>query len=476
MTKYLVIVLMLFAVPCRADVRLPKILGSSMVLQRDSNVRIWGWADPSEQVTVAGDWGLEPVTTKADARGDWSVRIRTQGAGRAHVMTITGHNRIVLNDILFGELWLASGQSNMEMPLVKQSGAYTGIRDYEREIAAANYPQIRLFQVGNFSSKEPREDVQAGIVMYGIPPSDCRWKPCSPANIPTFSATGYMFARELHRQLHVPIGIIDASWGGTSAECWTPVAGLEQLGYTKDVQNAKSLPRNADQKIPARLYNGMIHPLRKLTIRGAIWYQGESNAGRADKYRELFSTMITQWRAAFQTDFSFYFVQIAPFNYGNVNAAFLREAQLQTMALPKTGIVVTMDLGNRTDIHPKNKQEMGRRLALWALAEDYGKDVVCSGPLYKSSMFRDGKAIITFSHTGSGLTTKDGKAPSHFEIAGADKVFNPATAMIENDCIVVSCPQVPDPKAVRYAFTSTAMPNLMNGEGLPASSFRTDQW
>jgi sialate O-acetylesterase len=270
--------------------------------------------------------------------------------------------------------------------------------------------------------------------------------------------------------------MIDASWGGTSAETWTPAPGLKALGFTAELEQAAQLPQKADQKIPTRLYNGMIHPLRNFKIKGVVWYQGEGNAGRADMYRELFSTMIAQWRQVFGYEFPFYFVQISPFNYGGVNAAYLRQAQLETMSLPRTGMAVTMDIGNLTDIHPKNKQEVGRRLALWALAKDYERQVVYSGPIYKQSAFEDGKARLKFDHVGSGLVTRDGNPPSHFEIAGADRIFHPATAVIEGNEVIVSSDKVAEPKAVRYAFTSGAMPNLMNKEGLPASSFRTDRW
>ena len=476
MTKYLVTALVLYAGPCLADVRLPKILGSNMVLQRDSEVKIWGWADAGEEVRVTCDWLDREARVNADADGNWQLSIKTGKAGEPHTMTIAGKNSIVLERILFGEVWLGSGQSNMEMPLVKVSGAYTGIKDAAKEVAEAKHPEIRLFQAGNFSSKEPLDDVESGISMYGIPLAPCKWQACTPETIPTFSSTAYFFARELHTELKVPIGMIDASWGGTSAETWTPASGLKALGCTAELEQAAKLPQKADQKIPARLYNGMIHPLRNFRIRGVVWYQGESNAGRADKYRKLFSTMIDQWRESFGYEFPFYFVQISPFNYRGLNAAYLREAQLETISLPTTGMAVTMDIGNLTDIHPKNKQEVGRRLALWALANDYGRHVVCSGPIYKQSVFTNGKARLKFDHVGSGLATRDGNAPSHFEIAGADKVFHPATAVIEGNELIVSSGTVAKPKAVRYAFTSGAMPNLMNKEGLPASSFRTDNW
>ncbi len=282
MLKYLVTALVLYAAPCLADVRLPKIIGSNMVLQRESEVKIWGWADADEEICVSCDWMDKQATVNADGDGNWQVRISTAKAGEPHTMTIAGKNSITLENILFGEVWIGSGQSNMEMPLLKVSAAYTGIS------------------------------------MYGVPRASCKWQTCTPETIPTFASAAYFFARELQAKLKVPVGVIDASWGGTSAEAW-----------------------------------------------------------------------------------------ISPFNYRNLNANYLREAQLQTMSLPKTGMVVTMDIGNLTDIHPKNKQEVGRRLALWALANDYGRDVVYSGPIYKQSVFRDGKARLKFHYIGSGLATRD---------------------------------------------------------------------
>lgn len=479
MTKSISVLLLAFFLiltPSLSDVRLPKILGSHMVLQRNSDVTIWGWADPGEQVDVIADWLDSKVSATASAAGEWKVTLRTLDAGDAHTLTVAGKNTLHLEDILFGEVWIASGQSNMEMPLIQVSNAYTAINDSEQEVANASHPDIRLFQAGNFSSDEPLDDVQPGIIMYGVPVAKCEWQACAPQTIPTFSSTAYFFARELQSKLNVPIGIIDSSWGGTSAEAWTPRSGLEKLGFAKDLKLAAEAPQQPEKKIPTRLYNGMIHPLRNFKIKGVIWYQGESNAGRADQYRQLFSTMIAEWRQRFGYEFPFYFAQIAPFQNEKINTAYLREAQLQTLSLPRTGMAVTMDIGNLTDIHPKNKQEVGRRLALWALANDYKKKVVYSSPIYSKSITKKNRIHLRFHHTGSGLTTNDGLAPSHFEIAGNDKVFHPATATIKGKQVVVSSPKVPAPKAVRYGFSSDAMPNLMNLEGLPASSFRTDQW
>ena len=393
------------------------------------------------------------------------VSIKTPDAGGPYKIIIKGKNTVELENILIGEVWIASGQSNMEMPIAKAS--------------AANYPRIRLFQVGKFSSKESLDDVGPGIVMYGIPASACKWQTCTPKTIPMFSSTAYFFARKLHQELGVPVGIIDSSWGGTSAEVWTPAAGLEKLGYKNELKQAADSPQNPRGKIPTRLYNGMIHPLRNFTIKGAIWYQGEGNSGRANKYRDLMATMINQWRAAFSNEFPFYFAQISPFTYrGNTNSAFLREAQLETMlSVAKTGMAVTMDIGNLRDIHPKNKQEVGRRLALWALAKDYGKkDIVYSGPIYKSMKVEGDKIRLSFDYAESGLKTRDGKEITHLTIAGADKKFAEAKGVIEGDTVVVSSEAVKKPVAVRYGWSNTAMPNLANKAGLPASSFRTDSW
>ena len=466
----------LISIPGFADVRLPKILSSHMVLQRNADVNIWGWADPGETIVINADWVKAELNTTADTKGKWSLALKTIDAGEAHSLTITGKNTLHLEDILFGEVWIGSGQSNMEMPLIKVSAAYTGIQNSEKEVAAANFPEIRLFQAGNFSSKEPLDDVESGIVMYGVPEAKCEWSTCSPETIPTFSSTAYFFARELYSKLNVPIGIIDSSWGGTSAESWTPKSGLVKLEMDKELSQAAKLPQQADKKTPTRLYNGMIHPLRNFKIKGAIWYQGESNVGRPDQYGKLFSTMISEWRREFGYDFPFYFAQIAPYGKYNDNSAYLREAQLHTLSLPRTGMVVTMDIGNLDDIHPKNKQETGRRLALWALAKDYDFDTAFSGPIFSKYVIKKDKAYLHFDHARKGLTTNDGLSPNHFEIAGEDRVFHPTNAVIKRKQIVVSSENVPKPLAVRYAFTSDAQPNLTNKEGLPASSFRTDEW
>jgi len=304
------------------------------------------------------------------------------------------------------------------------------------------------------------------------------WAVCSPDTVLNFSAVGYFFGRELHNELNVPIGLINTSWGGTVCEAWTSEEALKEGGFDtilKRSKGAKQGPNNASV-----LYNAMLAPLIPYGIRGAIWYQGESNRGRAYQYRELFPTMIRDWRERWGSgNFPFLFVQLAPFNYGNPDdpaCAELREAQTMTLSLPNTGMAVTTDIGNVKDIHPKNKQEVGRRLALWALANSYDKDLVYSGPLYKSMKVEGGKARITFDHTGGGLKSLDGKPLTEFAIAGEDKQFVPAQAKIEGDSVVVFSDEVDKPVAVRFGWRNAAEPNLANEEGLPASPFRTDDF
>ena len=492
-----VLTAMLFALPlaaARADVVLPKILGSKMVMQRNSEVRFWGRADAGEKVSVQCDWLARAVKTTAGADGRWQVKIKTQKAGGPHKITVTGKNTVVLDDILFGEVWLASGQSNMEMPVRPVSRPYHGVHNWKKELESADYPELRLFHVGQFSSKEPLDDVQVGGNMFGAPRSDRVWKACSPESAARFSAVAYFFARELHNQLKVPIGIIDSSWGASAAEEWTPAEGLTALGYTRELKRVADAPQQDAKRMPTRLYNGMIHPIEKFRIQGAIWYQGESNGGKAAKYTALLTEMLSRWRKAFDHELSFYIAQLACFrgpadDPNKVGWGYIREAQSDMLAVPKTGLVVTTDIGNPRDIHPKNKYDVGRRLALWALARDYGKDIVYSGPLFKTAEFAGGRAIVGFSNTGSGLmaarkpTPHGPEAPKPvdkvegFAIRGeGDKSWHWADAKIGGDNVILTSPEVAKPVAVRYLFvTNTSKGTLYNQEGLPACPFRTDR-
>lgn len=447
-----------------AQIELPSVISDNMVLKQQFEAPIWGWAKPGEKISVTASWDQKEVKSTADANGKWMVKLQTPQAGGVHTITI---NDIVLKNILIGEVWICSGQSNMWWPLSQAMNADT-------EIAAVNYPEIRLFYVAREFADEPKKNC------YG------KWTDCSSQTAATFSAVAYFFGRELYRELGVPIGLIHTSWGGTPAEAWTrkevlqsdPELAIYLKRFEEKVAEAEPgiVPR--DQRSPSSLYNAMIAPLIPFGIRGAIWYQGESNTREAKLYETLFPAMIQNWREDWrQGDFPFYFVQIAPYNYDiPVICALLRDAQRKSLSVPNTGMAVTLDIGNPDDIHPRNKQDVGKRLALWALAKDYGRqDIVYSGPLYKSMKIEKNKIQLFFDHVGSGLMAKGGEL-TYFEIAGADRQFFPAQAKIDGKTVVVSSNQVKKPVATRFAFQNTDEPNLFNKAGLPASSFRTDDW
>jgi sialate O-acetylesterase len=472
----LALAFVLAASTLHAEISLPQVMGSGMVLQRETDAAIWGWADPGEALMITCSWTKKTISVKANADGGWSTTLMTGQAGGPHTITLAASNTIKLDDVLFGEVWLDSGQSNMEMPIAPVSSAYTGIMDWESELAAANHPGIRMFQVGNVAMKEPQKDVQPGVFIYGVKIPPGKWQKCAPESVKHFSSTAYFFARKLHKELGVPVGIIDASWGGTAIEPWIGRKHLTQAGFGEMVKKGDSKPDQPKAKgIPTRLYNGMIAPLMPFSLKGAIWYQGESNSKAPGTYKRLMQALVADWRDGFKSDLSFYYVQISPFTYKD-NAAYLREQQLQALSIKKSGMVVTADIGNLKDIHPKNKQEVGRRLALQALANDYGMKVACEGPRYKVMVTKDGKAILYFDHVGKGLAVYGGDTLKDFEIAGADQKFVKASAVIEGDKVVVGSPDVKQPVAVRYAFSSQASGSLRNKDGLPASPFRTDDW
>lgn len=486
-----------------AEVRLPAVIGDNMVLQRGEKVTIWGWANPGEEVMVSVSWSRMRWAVTADKKGQWSFKMNSPKTGGPYKMTITGKNVIEIDNIMSGEVWICSGQSNMQMAVRSSNNA-------TEEIAQADYPNIRLFSVTRKVASKPLSDCTGS------------WASCSPETVPGFSAVGYFFGRKLHKELNVPIGLIHTSWGGTPAEAWTRKGVLEaeadfepiltrhaeklanfpraKEAYAKKLENwkrtaekakaeGKKAPRRPraplgpdDPHSPAGLYNGMIAPLIPYGIQGAIWYQGESNAGRAYQYRKLFRAMITNWRKDWgQGDFPFLFVQLANFKAikdepADSDWAELREAQSMTLSLPNTGMATIIDIGEAGDIHPKNKQDVGRRLALWTLAQTYEKDIVYSGPLYKSMKVEGGKIVLSFDHVGGGLVAAGGEALKGFAVAGADQKFVWADATIDGDTVVVSSESVARPVAVRYAWADNPVCNLYNKANLPASGFRTDDW
>ncbi len=509
-----------------ADVKLPALFTDNLVLQRDIKAGVWGTAEPGEEVTVSING--QKATAKADADGRWAVKLEPMKAGGPFELTIAGKNTLTLKNVLIGEVWICSGQSNMGVSV-------GGSNHPKEEIAAADFPNVRLFTVPNTVAEKPLADTRGA------------WSVCSPATVGGFSAIAYFFGRDLNKKLNVPIGLIHTSWGGTPCQSWASreaLAAVPELTHYVDeldktvagaaaaqtkyeeamakwkeaAEKAKAEKKPAPKQpnrpgigphTPSTLYNAMIAPLLPFAIRGAIWYQGESNAGRAIEYRALFAAMIADWRRAWgQGDFPFYYVQLASFmpvrpEPTDPDWAWLREAQTLTLRLANTGQAVIIDIGEVHDIHPKNKQDVGRRLALAALALTYGQqDLVYSGPLYNSMAVEGNKVRIKFKHVGGGLDAKaftdpvtpdgpsleqrfgkgvevPGIAEGHvagFAIAGEDKKFVWADAQISGETLVVSSDKVEKPVAVRYAWADTPICNLYNKAGLPACPFRTDDW
>jgi sialate O-acetylesterase len=448
--------------PASAEVRLPHLLSDNMVLQRDLPIPIWGWAKPDEKVTVR--LGKSSASASAGTNGQWSVKLPKMTAGGPYELTVAGVNILTLNNVMIGEVWLCSGQSNMHWTMAPGHG----IINNDAEVAAAKYPNIRMFTVAKSAASRPADD------------ADGIWLPISPENLMVgglngASALAYLFGRELYQKLNVPIALINASDGGTGAEQWISLAA---------VQGNPALKPLADQgEVPTR-YNAMIAPVTRYAIRGAIWYQGESNMGDGMLYFEKMQTLITGWRKVWaEGDFPFLFVQVALSNYSETGdvAPRLWEAQTATLRVPNTGMAVTHDVSSYPNCHAPNKQDVGKRLALWALAKTYGKsNIVYSGPIYKSMEVTPGsgpaKIRIQFDYTGGGLASRDGKPLDHFTIAGEDKKFVEATAVIDGKSVFVWSDAVAKPVAVRFGWRQDADPNLMNKEGLPAPCFRTDKW
>lgn len=487
------VILVLFAsYYTKAAVSLPHIIGSNMVIQANKPVTIWGQASIGEKVTVCFQNQVKQAV--ADQTGQWKVVLDPLSASkRPTVMTISGTNTIKLENILIGEVWICSGQSNMEFPLAKGAGWRTGVKNWEKEVAEANYPDMRLFIVK--------------IKKADTPQSDCEgeWMVCSPDRVAAFSAVGYYFGRYLHQQINQPVGMVQTAVGGTHAELWTKMDVMEKDTLYNEVfeQYRTGLKKYDDYKIaekqwnektnngkdtvlklpapvkismpskPACLWNAMIEPLLPLTIKGVIWYQGESNDGRAFNYRTVFANMINSWRTEWkQGSFPFYFVQIATHKD---KTPLLRESQTYVWQhLKNTGMIVATDVGDSVNIHPLNKTVIGERLAYWALAKDYGfKNISFSGPLYKSMKVNKDAIQLSFYFAEKGLIAKDGDL-KEFEIAGADKQYFPAKVIINRDKVIVSSDQVAKPVYVRFAWKNFMHPNLFNQQGLPAVPFRTD--
>jgi len=449
------------------------LFSDDMILQRESQVPIWGLASPNEKVTILSSWNNRTASTKADNQGNWIVKIETPLAGGPYEINISSGDSVLnYSNVLIGEVWIASGQSNMQMALY--GGGKEPVFGSIDMIAQANNSNIRLFTVRHRSSETPKKDLNG------------KWLVSSPSNVSGFSAVAYSFANYLNKVLDIPIGIIHSSWGGSPAEAWTDQKTLNNIFEKSEIRN-----RHKDKAIhhnPSGLFNAMINPLIPFKIRGAIWYQGESNVGRANNYTKLMNNMIDGWRSQWnQGSFPFYFVQIAPNGAGgNTNKtsqAFLREAQLMTMLQTEnTGMVVTLDIGSEYTVHPPEKILVGKRLAYWALVKDYKLGGISfSGPVYKSLDIKGHKVIVNFDYAQNGITSYN-KPIVGFEIAGSNKVFYKANAKVirgyglNRSKLEVSSDSVKNPEAVRYGWKNYLIGNLYNSEGLPASSFRSDNW
>jgi len=447
------------SLPTFADVRLPAVIGPHMVLQQKAEVTIWGWCDAAEKVKLKPGWDTATYTTTGSSSAKWSIKLMTPAAGGPYEIVVNGNNKIVLDDIMIGEVWLCSGQSNMEMSV------NWGL-PYQDEVVNATDKNIRFFYIPKTTADYPQDDVKAG------------WTICNPEDMKRFSAAAYFFGKTIRQNLNVPVGLINASWGGTPAEVWTPTESINNNPALKQAA-ARLSPSNWWPVTSAATYNGMINPILKYAIAGAIWYQGEANVKTASTYQELLSTMISSWRNAWQKEFPFYFVQIAPYaGYGDSSSsAFLREAQTKALSTPKTGMIVITDLvDNINDIHPKMKKEVGIRLANYALSETYGRQgIVYKSPFYKNMKIEKDRIRIYFDNADKGLMSK-GNTLTEFFIASDDENFVPANAKIENNTVVVWNENIKKPVAVRFAFRNAAMPNLFSKEGLPVNPFRTDDW
>ncbi len=441
-----------------AQLRLPAIISSGMVLQQNDSASLWGWGNPAERILITTSWNNKTDTAIVNNRANWKIKIKTPKAGGPYTIILKGSTTIVLNDVMIGEVWLCSGQSNMEW------NYWNGLQDIKEELPHCYNNQIRFFHIPKTTANHPQDDVQA------------EWKICDSNSLKSFSAVGYFFGKKLNADLHVPVGLINASWGGTPAEVWTP----ESIFDTDEELRLSAARLQSFRWWPNHdglCYNAMIDPITKFNIAGTIWYQGESNIVNNDTYHKLFTTMIRSWRDAWKKDFPFYYVQIAPYKYSSNNVgALVQEAQAKAMNFPNTGMVVITDLvDNINDIHPKNKRDVGLRLANWALAETYKqKGIAYKSPMYKSKTTSNDRIILNFENVPKGF--KENNTIEGFYILDLKtEQWLPAKAKIEKDKIVV-WKEGAKPAHVRYAFGNTIIGNVFSKEGLPLCPFRTDNY
>jgi len=452
-----------------ANITLPYFFGDNMVLQQQTDAAIWGWATANSNVQLTSSWNKKKYSVKASADGKWKLKISTPVAGGPYEIIISDGNAMTLKNVLIGEVWLCSGQSNMEMPM-------KGFRDQpilnsNDAVFNSTNDQIRFYVVPRSVKVQPQDSSK-----------NSNWKLADPETTNNFSAVAYFFGRILQKKLNVPIGLVNISYGGSSAEAWMSTSALKE--FPELIIPALADSSKVNNRTPTTLYNGMLKPFIGYTIKGCLWYQGESNNGRPDQYEKLFPAMVAQWRSEFgQGNFPFYYAQITPFKYSTQitveknNSAYLRDAQRKSLTkIPESGMAVLMDIGNEYYIHPPDKETVSKRLAYMALAKTYSmKGFGYSSPSYDSLLVTGNIATIKFRDIPNGLTSY-GKPITNFEIAGANKVFYPATAVIRNGTIQLTSLSVAAPVAVRYAFKDFIVGELFSTEGFPVSSFRTDDW
>jgi len=443
-----------------AQLRLPSLVSSGMVLQQDDSVKVWGWAGPGEKVYVTTSWDNRKDSATTTNGAKWSVKVKTPKAGGPYTIKLTTRGTTTtLEDILIGEVWVCSGQSNMEWSY------YNGLNDIKAELPICYNKNIRLFHIAKVTADYPEDDVRG------------RWEICDSTSIKPFSAIGYFFGKRINQQLNIPVGLINSSWGGTPAETWVPDSKVTSDPVLNEAASKLKTFR-AWPSAPGKTYNAMIAPLTNFNIAGVLWYQGESNAGTNSTYHKLMTTLIDTWRADWKKEFFFNLVQIAPYQYGNHNiGALVQEAQTKLLSHPKTGVIVITDLvDNVKDIHPTNKHDVGLRLANWALAETYGvASIAHKSPQLQSMEVVKGKAALTFSNAPNGLIAKD-KVIGGFYVSGEKEQWFPAEAKIEGNKIMVWSKSVKVPTQVRFGFGNTIIGNVFSKEGLPVIPFRTDIW
>jgi len=454
-SQMMIVSLFIFSHAGYGNVSLPEIFSDNMVLQQKSDVIFWGWAKSGETVRIKVDWLDSEITSTAGTQGTWKITLKTPAAGGPYNIIIKGYNELILKNVLIGEIWLCSGQSNMEW------SAQSGINNGDEEINTANFPEIRLFTVYNSTSLYPQDHFTG------------KWEVCTPETMRNFSIIAYLFARKLHKELGVPFGVINSSWGGTPAEAWMPEDAIQKDVFLSEAA-AKQKPVPWGPVETGRIFNSMIYPMVKFRIAGVLWYQGEANTINAYAYKEMLEGLIKSWRSRWGYEFPFYYAQIAPYKYGNPNEGVeVREAQRRALELPNTGMVVLSDIGDTLNIHPKNKQDVALRFTNLALNRYYKTiNIDDSGPLFREMVIEKNKAILTFDHS-EGLHAI-GDKPTSFEIAGEDRIFYPAKARIKDQKVIIQSDKVKVPVKVRFAWSNTATPNLFNGVNLPASCFTTE--